>query len=78
MIITVTAEEIKRGNRQDCFKCPVARATSRATSKSAWVGYFTMGLDGRKARKLPKKVASFVSRFDSGKPVKPFSFEIDL
>ena len=78
MIITVTADDIKRGNRQDCFECPVARAVRRAMSKSAWVGYFTMGWDGSKARKLPKKVASFVSRFDSGKPVKPFSFEIDL
>ena len=78
MKIKVTAEDIKRGKRQDCWRDPVARAARRATSKSAWVGYFTMGLDGRKARKLPKKVASFVSRFDAGKPVKPFSFEIDL
>lgn len=81
--IDVTADDILNGVREDALACPVALAAMRAT------GCGHVMTDGDVLRidesggetmegNLPDSVAEFVSRFDRGDPVLPFSFGVEL
>lgn len=76
MVIEVTEEDILLGKREDCYKCPVARAVERATGEPCSVrgGYITFD-EGQ--LRYPISVGAFTLRFDRGWMVTPFTFEID-
>jgi len=75
-LISVTQEDIRIGNGRALF-CPVGRALVRTCPSGQWaVDYKT--LDLHKRVKTPRKVADFISRHDTGKPVKPFTFRLGL
>lgn len=78
MIIDVTKRNIKMGEPESCYNCPIARALKRefrkqndaviVSNSSIWVG------DTR--YKPTKRVQTFINKFDSGEAVKPFSFRL--
>lgn len=86
MKVDVTQEDIDRGMPKRCSFCPVAKAIQRATGNK----YFYVAVSGSElcdsvravtrtdyidAIDLPPEVLVFLTRFDAGKPVEPFSFE---
>lgn len=77
-LIDVTREDIEDGERDSCTSCPVAIAIQRATGKVASVDYGRLELPGCATIRLPDFVEKFTLDFDSGAPVEPFSFLIDL
>lgn len=82
-IISVTQEDIDRGERSDPYYCPVARATQRATGRHAGVDEHTIfgrienGTNSMFAE-LPPEAKEFVEDFDMRRPVEPFSFEVSI
>lgn len=76
MIIEVTQEDIRFGQRHSPEECPVARACSRVfvgqrvrvSSSHANVGLV--------AYKLPPEAADFIDRFDGCLSVQPLEFEL--
>lgn len=80
MHVSVTAGHIKRGIRGECEKCPVALAMLDAGATSVMVGdfyiYWKIARKGTCRVRNPKTVQAFIERFDSGKPVKPFEFDL--
>ena len=78
--ICVTQEDINLGCRHVANHCPIAMAMKRETGSEWSVGAFAMQfLADEKVRiiHLPRECGKFVSNFDSGIRVKPFSFEFD-
>ena len=77
MRIEVTQADIRRGRRFSECGCPVARATRRATKwrKPVFVGDGEIAV-GDQAWGMPRAVSRFVSAFDEGEPVKPFTFTL--
>jgi hypothetical protein len=81
--IEVTAEDVRAGARSDSGGCPVALALRRATGGQWWVGgrglrpYFPAPPHGDVVD-APPQVARFVDDYDSGLPVSPFSFELEV
>lgn len=81
--IEVTEQDISAGLKTfgkggASYLCPVARAAQRALKdKKAWSGVAVIASNG-KFHDLPKAATDFVTRFDLQKPVKPFSFTINL
>jgi hypothetical protein len=78
MKITVTQTHIKNAKRMNLGKCPIALALHNYGWKKPLVRYNTVsegpcGLPHR----LPPRASAFICRFDRGKPVKPFTFELD-
>lgn len=80
MKIVVTQNDIERGTRYRACACPVALAIKRRTSRECEVAgrYMIFRSDINTKYDLPTPVRKFVVDFDTGKPVKPFSFELDL
>lgn len=84
MKINVTEDHIARGRQGAPNSCPVALALKETSSDFANVvvspsWFFSKNKDFKityEATNLPKKVQQFIKKFDTGKPVKPFSFEI--
>lgn len=85
MKITVTQRDINKGCRSDDSNCPIARAVRRAFHYKYRPSVFLdIFLDkpgignalGCRIFTMPKKARNFVSNFDFGLKVKPFSFEI--
>ena len=74
--IEITQEDIDRGMRGRSDFCPVALALRRKWPE-AEMGCFACDL-GNRLVLVPELVSKFVEDFDSGKPVKPFTFEIEL
>jgi len=76
MKITVTAEDIKRGKRHSCERCPVALAISRVLRirGRVWVDGDSCEAPSGQRASLPKKVRDFVAAFDDLESVRPFSF----
>ena len=75
--VEVTAEDIAAGEQDSCERCPIALAILRVTdSEYVRVEYERIWLD-RTLCTPPKKARDFMSAFDDGKTVKPFSFTID-
>lgn len=80
MLVEVTLEDIRLGQKQNCQHCPVARALWRAMpieGKFIFVGVWNVQLRD-KEYPLPEVVSRFIRDFDSGKNVEPFSFELEL
>ncbi len=82
--ISVTQEDIDRGNPGMCPTCPVAIAANRilhpykcAVMPIGNGSEMALALNGE-VYDLPKKVFVFVDRFDWGKPVKPLSFYLNV
>lgn len=77
--VSVTAKDIREGNRQSCSRCPVALAVRRhmhgvrVTSEFL----FTDGHDHPTAE-LPTAAKVFVHKFDTGSRVEPFRFRIKV
>ena len=79
MIIKVTKKHIKEGKCGSYRNCPIALALK---SK----GFTRVYVDGGDVRahnsagfidaNLPIRAMKFIVKFDSGRPVKPFSFRI--
>ncbi len=82
MRVEVTQEDIDRGQRRSEAWCPIARALDRTGP-----GYWFVTGDGAEYHDglgvilgwyaLPREARVFVSRFDHGRAVKPFSFNFD-
>lgn len=71
--ITVTAEHIKLGEPFTAEYCPIALALREKFKDAVIVG--SSGYDiGTHRYPLPTRAKRFVSKFDQGKPVAPFSF----
>lgn len=80
LTIRVTSGDIWGGWRGSENFCPIARALDRIT-KEWWrvTGDVAVKLEGYPFRyKLPRSARRFISRFDSGLPVKPFNFRIKI
>jgi len=79
--VEVTEEDIRRGKRNTCTRCPVARALRRSGVISPSV-YHSRAIFGRNGQwwggDLPQKVTDFICAFDDREPVKPFSFVISV
>jgi hypothetical protein len=83
MRVEVTADDIANGKRGLPWCCPIARAIKRASGGSrVSIGTFNgLAYDWGTAHPavffdLPEVARCFISDFDSGRPVEPFSFEI--
>lgn len=78
MRIFVTQEDIDKGERQKCTACPIALAASRALHQpNVLVDRFNVWVPGEeRGRLMPDKAQLFVWKFDAGKRVRPFEFEL--
>lgn len=83
--ITVTEVDISKGKRDDCDKCPVARAVQRHVDKywevtvypeSVLITHYDWRVSLGLKMDLPEKAKAFISRFDTRGPeaVKPTWF----
>lgn len=83
MLIEVTEEDIESGVRDDCERCPVAKAVWRAFKPDfVSVDQEYIRVD-EKRWKTPEAVIEFINLFDSADPRDeesykplPFSFEL--
>jgi len=77
--IEVTATDIKKGEPDAVYKCPIGRAINRTLKvKNTYVAemiYFRYSGKEMVAN-IPVKVEKFIERFDDSKSVKPFSFTL--
>lgn len=82
MLIEVTQEHIDAGKRAECGSCPVALAFKEAfPNRMVRAGYgvlqaYQWGAYVFKAR-TPLDVQLFMLEFDEGRPVQPFTFEVE-
>ena len=84
MKIKVTQKDIEEGFRGSCYDCPIARAFKREVKPTSHI-QLNVGAERILHREvyswdsytLPEKAQTFIKRFDDGKPVKPFTFEIE-
>jgi len=75
--IHVTKGDIKHGIRQDPFRDPISRAIFRRTGEHVFVGTSFIEI-GNNWPPVVGIVKEFIERFDAGKKVKPFRFEINI
>lgn len=80
--IDVTEEDIQAGRRRNGLQCPLALALQRGLGRMVVVNYASYsrpcpGVAEPDYRYLPSDVVRWRIDFDAGKPVSPFSFEID-
>lgn len=89
MLINVTQDHIDRGVKEDCEKCPVALAVFETVPGCVYADVSDIGIKvhirdvanggyGVSTTKAPASVPAFYAAFDSGRPVKPFSFELTI
>lgn len=75
MKITLTQEDIDAGIKEDCRKCPLARAIEKVYPGKVQMFEQGVYLDNR-VYPLPLVAEQFVHAFDRGGPVGPIEFEI--
>ena len=82
--IEVTQEDIDQGVPSHAHKCAVARAMSRSVDGAYSLCSF-WGIHNPAGRgpcvhtaKHDEAVTKFIQDFDNGKPVKPFTFTIEV
>ena len=75
MKINVTAEDIAKASRGNCFTCPIAKALRREGFSKVAVYEHTVWI-GTLQFTLPLDATIFIQRFDSDSPVEPFAFEL--
>jgi hypothetical protein len=84
MIVKVTQEHIDKGKRIDCYHCPVALALLDVFKvKTVNVGAFDLRIGLFPDNLIftvptPSLVERFIYRFDEGRSVEPFEFELSL
>ncbi len=79
MIFNVTQEDIDGAQRGHSMYCPVAIAMRRVLGPAAvLVGIAACALNNRVTRTFPYEVTEFIGKYDAGKPVEPFSFELTI
>lgn len=82
--VNVNQRDIERGIRRSAGSCPVARALQRHEEMGPmWVGAQSIRLRRQPVSpdytiELPGAVAAFVAAFDEGRPVAPFSFDLEV
>lgn len=81
MTINVTQEHISKGKRY-AWECPIALALKDAICRwcgpnvgTNYIGFYDKS-EIRHIVETPVAAQEFIRKFDNGKPVKPFSFEI--
>lgn len=85
-VITVTANDIERGQSGSSTRCPIARAVRRTTGRRNLGVYVNISFYDKHGQPtseyaLPARAASFMSRFDSfndnvAKLLDPFTFRM--
>jgi hypothetical protein len=82
--VSVTAEHIAKGFPGDCGDCPVWHAITAAIPGLAYLRVRYLDIDVRPRPEddlviieIPDGVARFIRAFDVGRPVEPFTFELD-
>ncbi len=77
--VTVTKDDIATGTPFSTSSCPIAKAMLR---KKGWDrGVMVLGtraLVGSSTFGLPHEAQEFICDLDHGRPVRPFSFELEL
>lgn len=74
----MTRNDIAYGVPKDGCRCPVANAMSRVLNRTIEVDGERAEVDGCGRILLPDAVQQFVTEFDLGFDVEPFSFTIDV
>jgi hypothetical protein len=80
LVIEVTAGDIARGIAEDCEKCPIALAARRLhpTARVHVGGELAREIvtywPGMSRYDMPDEAVDFVTAFDKGAPVAPFTF----
>jgi hypothetical protein len=84
----ITEEDIQKGHRENCTRCPVARAISREVGRMVYVvgingletgrvEYLTR--DGRRvAKDLPSKIGKKILYYDKTGVMEPFVFALNV
>ena len=79
-IVTVTAEHIAAGKREDCERCPIALAFAEIFPGSPYVDELAVIVtdeDGGETEfYLPAEAQEFIESFDNGLTVAPFTFSV--
>jgi hypothetical protein len=79
LTIDVTWEDIDRGQRGICARCPIALAAERAGIQQPLV--FSLGIWHHSGSgfwsSIPDEAIRFLEDFDTGSPVAPFTFEVN-
>ena len=81
--ISVTAADIAEGERTfntlgPTLSCPLRRAISRVVGRQAYVSRGWGHLQDNGEFVLPTAARAFLRDFDTGKAVKPFTFDLRL
>ena len=77
--VEVTAEDIAKGVRNTCDRCPIALALSALGVIEPFVdGYAVEFGNCEEQVRTPEVASAFIEAFDLGNPVEPFTFEIDV
>jgi hypothetical protein len=78
MKFIVTEKDIIHGDTCSAQRCPIARAIRRRLpDQEIQVARYEIKI-GLEIFEAAREIVAFTSSFDSGKPVKPFSFELEL
>jgi hypothetical protein len=78
MNISVTQSDINNGTAANCRVCPIALAIQRVMEDPRWTVHYGTAFCGSRMARLPVEASRFVRMFDTGWPVEPFEFELDL
>ena len=80
MTVKVSQADINAARSEPCngSSCPIARAFWRLGFQGVWVCPSCIRMSGGPGPELPKIASCFVRDFDDGRPVAPFSFEVEL
>ena len=78
MKIRVTRKHIKQGKWKNARSCPIALALVGCGLNDVVVGSSEADIKGQCCLPLPKTARRFIERFDHGKPVKPFVFNLKI
>jgi len=78
--INVTENDIRQGVPEDCNQCPIAIAALRVFPETEirvgdMIEVYPLNGDDEEWYDLPDSALEFISDFDDGKDVHPFSFE---
>lgn len=81
--LSISSDDIKHGVLNCNTDCPVARAVKSVLKYKYRRNVRAYNTHVRFTRMIkhfwyPSSVERFINRFDAGKPVKPFNFELDL
>lgn len=75
MKISITRQHIKHGKRDRATLCPIALACKEKGFKRIKIHYDEFEIDGHIGY-LPQKACQFITAFDKGLPVEPFTFRL--